>query len=254
MPSQKVPQQIIRFLSLAKDDVDKLTKKSNWNALYFPEPLRTVWAVEAAEGVISNGGLGYFFENDWRMKPPYTLFSDAYRLIGATEVADLLDESVSNFPFSNPHLDFEARRKHLNLSLKASPHEKDIYDRNASRILNLEYDTSLKLVAYIKSNISYFPSVPPEGVVDTKVVSVFLHAQNNQRVVIYKYIIGKKDFRIDFEILTESGWQCQENWCTLYPNSLLLTIKMAELLVPWMKDRKNFISKKLIDVYYYFRG
>src|SRR5580658_6853523 len=68
-----------------------------------PIPLRTLILVHNAQGIIDNGGLQYFFESDFVEKPPYSLFVNAYRLIGATEAADALASAVQLFPFSNPH-------------------------------------------------------------------------------------------------------------------------------------------------------
>jgi hypothetical protein len=75
---------------------------------------QVVTVVLGAQGVIDNGGFIYFFENDWRGNPPYSVFGDAYRAIGADESADCLEVAASLFPFSDPHLDLNARRRYLN--------------------------------------------------------------------------------------------------------------------------------------------
>jgi len=75
---------------------------------------RQVFAIiYSAQGIIDNGGFQYLFESDWPNHPPYTFFSDAYREIGAPDVADGLDQAASMFPFSNPHLHREARVRYL---------------------------------------------------------------------------------------------------------------------------------------------
>ena len=74
---------------------------------------QTVVAVYGAQGVIDNGGLKYFFENNWPGTPPYALFTNAYRRIGAVEVADLLDQAASRFPFPEPHKHQERRREFM---------------------------------------------------------------------------------------------------------------------------------------------
>jgi hypothetical protein len=61
-----------------------------------------------------NGGFGYFFESDWPDKPPYSRFSDAYREIGAADVAELIDRGASLFGIADPHLHRDARRQYLN--------------------------------------------------------------------------------------------------------------------------------------------
>jgi len=67
------------------------------------DPVRTVVLVHAAQGVINNGGLQYLFEADFPGKPPYSLFVEAYRRIGADDAASKLEEAVALFPFPNPH-------------------------------------------------------------------------------------------------------------------------------------------------------
>jgi uncharacterized protein DUF4375 len=69
---------------------------------------QTVIAVYGAQGVIDNGGFRYFFESDWPCRPPYSMFSEAYRRIGAVAAARALDQAVDLFPFARPHL---ARRR-----------------------------------------------------------------------------------------------------------------------------------------------
>jgi hypothetical protein len=67
------------------------------------DPVRTVVLVHAAQGVINNGGLQNFFEADFPGKPPYSLFVEAYRRIGADDAASRLEQAVTLFPFPNPH-------------------------------------------------------------------------------------------------------------------------------------------------------
>src|SRR6478735_2557646 len=68
-----------------------------------PVRVRTVALVHAAQGVIDNGGLQYFFESDFPSKPDYVLFIEAYRAIGAEDAANTLAKSVGLFPFESPH-------------------------------------------------------------------------------------------------------------------------------------------------------
>ena len=62
---------------------------------------------------IDNGGFSYFFENDLPGNSKYSLFSDAYRRIGAERAADLLDLEVKLFPFDDPHLSQEKRNEYM---------------------------------------------------------------------------------------------------------------------------------------------
>ena len=78
-----------------------------------PASLRTVALVHAAQGVIDNGGLQYFFESDFPGKPDYALFIEAYRAIGAEDAADTLGQAVKLFPFDSPHKYQKKRNKFL---------------------------------------------------------------------------------------------------------------------------------------------
>src|SRR5688500_8764243 len=77
------------------------------------DPWRTVVVVHAAQGVIDNGGLRYFFGNDFPENPPYSVFEDAYRRIGAGRAADALGRATRLFRFADPQLDLEQRREVL---------------------------------------------------------------------------------------------------------------------------------------------
>jgi hypothetical protein len=69
--------------------------------------------IYVAQPIIDNGSLPLFFERDFPDVPDYSLFSDAYRIIGADDVAGYLDAAVALFPFPAPHLDLEGRKRYL---------------------------------------------------------------------------------------------------------------------------------------------
>jgi hypothetical protein len=69
-----------------------------------PEPMGTVLIVSTTQGLIDNGGLEYFFESDFPLNPPYSMFVDAFRRIGADSVASCIEVSANMFPFAEPHL------------------------------------------------------------------------------------------------------------------------------------------------------
>ena len=77
------------------------------------EPYRTVAIISAAQGVIDNGGLEYFFAADWPSKPPYSLFSDAYRRIGKREAAEDIENAAASFGIECPEQDRELRRQFI---------------------------------------------------------------------------------------------------------------------------------------------
>ena len=78
-----------------------------------PPPVRTLALVHAAQGVIDNGGLQYFFESDFPGEPDYALFVEAYRAIGADDAATTLERAVALFPFGAPHKHVKKRNEFL---------------------------------------------------------------------------------------------------------------------------------------------
>ena len=90
-----------------------------------PSPVRTVVLVHAAQGLIDNGGLQYFFESDFPGQPPYSVFVEAYRAIGANGEADALADAVNLFPFADPHRSRERRENFLETFLDGGAHRPD---------------------------------------------------------------------------------------------------------------------------------
>ena len=78
-----------------------------------PAAVRTVLLVHAAQGIIDNGELQYFFENDFPNQPPYAIFVDAYRAIGAIVEADALTAAIGLFPFAEPQKNWKLREAFL---------------------------------------------------------------------------------------------------------------------------------------------
>lgn len=77
------------------------------------EPYRTVAIIYAAQGVIDNGGLVYFFENDWPRTPPYSVYADAYERIGRLEAAKAIRDAAASFGIDTPEKNIETRRQFI---------------------------------------------------------------------------------------------------------------------------------------------
>ncbi|QDV22242.1 DMP19 family protein [Aureliella helgolandensis] len=77
------------------------------------EPYRTVAIIYAAQGVIDNGGLVYFFENDWPRTPPYSIYADAYERIDRLEAAQAIRDAAASFGVKNPEKDIDSRRQYI---------------------------------------------------------------------------------------------------------------------------------------------
>ena len=65
------------------------------------------------QGMIDNGGFRYPLEGDFPFTPPYSVFSDAYRTIGADDAANRLDKAVAMFPFPHPERETEQRNQFM---------------------------------------------------------------------------------------------------------------------------------------------
>jgi hypothetical protein len=86
-------------------------------------PIQIAMTVEAAQGIIDNGGLQYFYEVNFEDQCPYAEFVEAYRAIGAGEAAELLARSIALFPFSNPELHESKRQRWLDDLREIEGHE-----------------------------------------------------------------------------------------------------------------------------------
>lgn len=89
------------------------------------EPYRTVAIIFAAQGVIDNGGLVYFFENDWPNTPPYSVYADAYERIGRLEAAKAIRDAAASFGIDSPEKNREARRKFMKEHFNEEKYEVD---------------------------------------------------------------------------------------------------------------------------------
>ncbi len=78
-----------------------------------PIPIRTVALVATAQGIIDNGGFRYFFGGNFPNTPPYSIFFDAYRRIGADEAGEQIKKAVSMFPMNRPHRHQEKRKEYM---------------------------------------------------------------------------------------------------------------------------------------------
>ena len=96
-------------LTSAIDNAFAELERSGGNLDRLPAILQTVVIIVSAQGVIDDGELQYFFEDDFPNNPPYSLFADAYRAIGADAAANAIDSAVALFPFTEPQL-FKAKR------------------------------------------------------------------------------------------------------------------------------------------------
>ncbi len=130
-------------------------EKKSWNPVKLQTPLRIVWAVTQAQGTIDNGGLQYFFENDWPNTPPYSVFSDALRVIGATEAAKLIDNAVALFPVKCPETNLEMRRNFMEASEKEEMRQSPFYEISL-RLLDVGGETMTALAAYIRQHQGHF--------------------------------------------------------------------------------------------------
>ncbi|MGG7604702.1 DMP19 family protein [Massilia sp. BKSP1R2A-1] len=74
---------------------------------------RAVVTVYSAWGVIGNGGLQYFFENNFDGDPSFDVFTEAFHTVGLDEIATRFSELVALFPFGDPHKSSQRRQEFL---------------------------------------------------------------------------------------------------------------------------------------------
>jgi hypothetical protein len=122
-----------------------------------PAPVRIVVLVHAAQGIIDNGGLQYFFESDFEGQPPYLVFVDAYRAIGADEEAEALALAVKLFPFSEPHKFKERRNEFLQLFSDEGTHGPESPFELTDKLCGNERIWSL-LEQYVRKHAESFPA------------------------------------------------------------------------------------------------
>jgi len=101
------------YLELGSDLAFSELEKVDDQILRLPEHLQTVAIIYSAQGIIDNGGLRYFFENDFPDNPPYSVFVEAYKRIGSKGAAKDLLDAVKSFPFEDPHLKDEERNEFI---------------------------------------------------------------------------------------------------------------------------------------------
>jgi Domain of unknown function (DUF4375) len=101
------------LLDIAAERVYKELEKVGGDPMKLPNLLRPVAILYTVQAMVDNGGFQYLFESNFPFCPPYSVFSEAYRQIGAHDAADRLDKAVALFPIENPESDQEGRNKFM---------------------------------------------------------------------------------------------------------------------------------------------
>jgi hypothetical protein len=91
------------FLDRVAEYVHRELDRVGGDPLKLDIPLQTIAVLYTFQAMVDNGGFRYPFESDFPFSPPYSMFIDAYRRIGAARAADNLARSVAMFPFETPH-------------------------------------------------------------------------------------------------------------------------------------------------------
>lgn len=115
-------------------------------------PVQVALMVETAQGIIDNGGLQYFYESDFEEQPAYEKFVEAYRAIGATEAAQLLQRSVELIPFPAPHRDEKARQQWLDQWRGDAPSE---FNQLSDRLVG-HAEVFPRLASYMQAHRQHF--------------------------------------------------------------------------------------------------
>lgn len=77
-----------------------------------PEPLRTLAVLQLSIDVVSDGGFELLFGREYPGSPPFEVFAEAWRRVGGTECAEIIECAIARFPTPEPHLaTIEERRR-----------------------------------------------------------------------------------------------------------------------------------------------
>jgi hypothetical protein len=158
MTSIQIPDDVSKIIDWASKDVFRDQDSPSWSPYNRGEQLLTAWAIEQAQGIIDNGGLQYFFENDWPENPSYSVFVDAFRRIGAVEAADCIQDAVEMFPSVSPQSDYEMRRAYMDGLREKEGGQESVIDKLGGRVIDLGGDTLIRLAKYILDHIDSFPT------------------------------------------------------------------------------------------------
>jgi len=122
-----------------------------------PVPVRIVIRIHAAQGIIDNGGLQYFFESDFPDQPNYSIFVNAYRAIGAKKEAAALAKAVKLFRFRSPHKQRERRNEFLDKFQEGGGHRADSpFEPYTNQLCGNKRVWQL-LASYIAKHAAVFP-------------------------------------------------------------------------------------------------
>ena len=132
---------------LIKEIQQRLTPKQT----DFSEMDKPVVYLVAATGIIENGGLRYFYENDFPDGVSHAEIAECYRNIGMEKVAELIEKSAACFPAGHPQPELDARNEFLNdASLN------DAFDSIDADLFSETTRFEKKIAAYIRNNLEYF--------------------------------------------------------------------------------------------------
>jgi hypothetical protein len=114
---------LYRELKLANNDLSKI-----------PAITRPITLLYMFQGMVDNGGFRYPMETDFPGNPPYSLFVDAYRQVGALEAAEALEKAVALFPFGFPEQNANARNQFMSSLGDDTDFEESEFSRLSDRV------------------------------------------------------------------------------------------------------------------------
>jgi hypothetical protein len=137
-------------LDAAIDEIYVRLDEVGGDPMNLPEEMRPIALLYTFQAMVDNGGFRYPMEADFPFTPPYSIFVDAYRAVGAESAAALLEDSLARFPMSNPHLDTEARNAFLD-----SLNEENQFFQNGDKVCGDEAVWQ-QMEAYVTQRPSVF--------------------------------------------------------------------------------------------------
>ena len=106
-------RESLEIIQAVADLVDERYAEAGHDISKFGDPYLTIKLVLGAQATIDNGGLNYFFENDWPGNPPYSYFVDAYERIACSASAKSIAHAAKSFGVERPEADYLFRRKFM---------------------------------------------------------------------------------------------------------------------------------------------
>lgn len=142
--------------------IDKLfdyVMENDFDPVTATEPERALIYLVTAYGILGNGGLRYFFENDFEDSVSHQEVITFFSKIGNDNTAEILLKAINLFPDGVVPSDLGERSVLLDNLFNLDKNEEKIEELEKKLFLSMESDMK-NLATYIRHNQSEFDSNP----------------------------------------------------------------------------------------------